>query len=423
MGAERPRVVIVGGGFAGLSAARGLRRAEVDVTLIDRTNHHVFQPLLYQAATAAVSPGDISAPIRFLLRRQRNAKVVLATVTGIDVGRRRVSLDEGTEEAPYDYLIVASGARHSYFDRPDWEPLAPGLKSIEDALEIRNRFLSAFERAERCEDLAERRAWQTFVIVGAGPTGVELAGVMPVISRKALAPDFRRIDASDTRVILVEAGDRVLSTYPRSLSDAARRDLEELGVDVRLNTTVTNIEPGGVATNGERIPARNVFWAAGNQASGLGQMLGAPTDRAGRVKVEGDLSIAGHPEVFAVGDLAAVRHGDGLVPGVAPAANQQGAHAARCIRDDLRGRPRESFRYLNKGSLATIGRHRAVADFGWLRFSGRVAWLLWLFVHVLYLVGFRNRVSVLLQWAYAYFTFERGVRLITQTTKANRSGP
>lgn len=415
MSTSRPHVVIIGGGFAGLAAARGLRRAAVEITLIDRTNHHLFQPLLYQTATAAVSPGDISAPIRFLLRKQRNVRVLMAYVAAIDVERRVVTLDDAKGSMPYDYLIVATGARHSYFGHPEWERLAPGLKSIEDALEIRNRFLTAFEKAERCDDLDERRAWQTFVMVGAGPTGVELAGVMPTIARKALAPDFRRIDMADTRVILVEAGDRVLSTYPPSLSAAAQADLEELGVEVHLNTMVTSIDSDGVTMGDERILTRNVFWAAGNQASALGATLGAPTDASGRVLVEPDLSIAGHPEVFAIGDIAAVKQGDEWVPGVAPAANQQGAHAARNILDDLRRRSRRSFRYANKGNLATIGRNRAVADFGWLRFSGRPAWWLWLFVHILYLVGFRNRVSVLLQWAYAYFTFERGVRLITKS--------
>ncbi len=417
---RRPHVVILGGGFAGLSAARSLKRADVRVTLVDRSNHHVFQPLLYQAATAAVSPGDITAPIRFLLRKQRNARVLMASAESIDVERKCVRLDRG-DDLQYDYLIVATGARHAYFGRDEWEEHAPGLKSIEDALEIRNRFLAAFEEAERCDDEAERRAWLTFVIVGGGPTGVELAGVMPVIARKALAGDYRAIDASATRVILVEGQDRILTAYPDALSARARRDLEELGVEVRTGARVTAIEHDRVHIGDETIPCRNVFWAAGNQASFLGKKLGVETDRAGRVPVESDLSVPGHPEVFAVGDLAAVKWGDKLVPGVAPAANQQGKHAARGILADLAGRARKPFRYLDKGNLATIGRNRAIADFGWLRVRGRLAWFLWLFVHILYLVGFRNRLSVLLQWAYAYFTFQRGVRLITQVEK--REGP
>ncbi|ANM30157.1 pyridine nucleotide-disulfide oxidoreductase [Acidobacteria bacterium Mor1] len=413
---KRPHVVILGGGFAGLSAARTLKRADVRITLVDRSNHHVFQPLLYQAATAAVSPGDITAPIRFLLRKQRNARVLMASAESIDVEGKCVRLDRG-DDLHYDYLIVATGARHAYFGRDEWEEHAPGLKSIEDALEIRNRFLAAFEEAERCDDEAERRAWLTFVIVGAGPTGVELAGVMPVIARKALAGDYRAIDAAGTRVILVEGLDRVLTAYPESLSARAKRDLEELGVQVRTGARVTAIEEDCVHIGDERIPCRNVFWAAGNQASSLGKKLGVETDRAGRVPVEPDLSVPGHSEVFAVGDLAAVKWGDKLVPGVAPAANQQGKHAARGILADLAGRARKPFRYLDKGNLATIGRNRAIADFGWLRVRGRLAWFLWLFVHILYLVGFRNRLSVLLQWAYAYFTFQRGVRLITQVEK------
>lgn len=411
---DRKRVLILGGGFAGLTAARALKRAAVRVTLVDRANHHVFQPLLYQAATAAVSPADITAPIRWLLRKQRNTRVLLGEACTIDVEARTVRLAEPEQTLSYDYLIMATGARHSYFGNPEWEELAPGLKSVEDALEIRNRFLSAFERAERTRDAAERRALQTFVVVGAGPTGAELAGVLPVIARKALAPDFREIDAADTRVILLEAGERVLPAFPERLSSRARRDLEDLGVEVRTGAQVTGVDQRGVLVGEERIEARTVFWAAGNEASSLARDLGVELDRAGRVLVEPDLSVPGHPEVFVVGDLAAVGQNGGFVPWVAPAANQQGGHAAHNILRDLRGEPRRRFRYRDKGNLATIGRNRAIADFGWLRITGTPAWFLWLFVHVLYLVGFRNRASVLLQWAYAYFTYQRGVRLITR---------
>ena len=413
------KVVILGGGFAGLAAARALRRARVEITLVDRTNHHVFQPLLYQAATAAVSPADITAPIRWLLRKQGNTRVLLGEASEIDVERRTVRLADPEEVLAYDHLVVATGARHSYFDHPDWEALAPGLKSIEDALESRNRFLSAFERAERTRDPAERRALQTFVVVGGGPTGVELAGVLPVIARKALAPDFRAIDPSDTRVILVEGGERVLPAFPERLSSRARRDLEELGVEVRTKALVTRIDDRGIWIDDERVEARTVFWAAGNEASPVARTVGAPLDHAGRVLVEPDLSIPNHPEVFVVGDLAALRQNGGFVPWVAPAANQQGKHAASSILRDLAGKPRRPFRYRDKGNLATIGRHRAVADFGWLKMTGTAAWFLWLFVHILYLVGFRNRLSVLLQWAYAYFTYQRGVRLITSTRRGS----
>lgn len=413
-GSSSPRVVIIGGGFGGLSAARTLRRAAVEVILIDRTNHHVFQPLLYQTATAAVSPGDITAPIRWILRKQKNTMVLLAEAEEIDLERRVVRLDVEPHELPYDYLIIAAGARHSYFGHTEWESLAPGLKTVQDALEIRNRFLGAFERAERCRDPEVRREWQTFVVVGGGPTGVELAGVMPVIARKALAPDFRNIDTRETRVILLEAGLRVLPTFPRSLSESAHRYLERLGVEVRTGSLVTRIEPHAVYVGEELIRARTVFWAAGNEASPLGRTLRVPLDKAGRVLVESDLSIPGHRELFVVGDLAALEDDGDFVPWIAPAANQQGTHAARNILRDVRGRSRRPFRYRDKGTLAIIGRHKAIANFPWLRISGSAAWFLWLFIHILYLAGFRNRLSVLLQWAYAYFTYQRGVRLITR---------
>lgn len=410
------RVVIIGGGFGGLSAARGLARADVDVLLIDRTNHHLFQPLLYQVATSALAPSDITAPIRWILRRQKNAATLLGDVTRIDRRARVVHVAGESEPVPYDYLVVASGARHAYFSHPEWESCAPGLKSIEDARLIRKRFLLAFERAEWEDDPAARAAWLTFVIVGGGPTGVELAGVMPEMCRRAFRPDFRRIDTASVRVMLVEGGPRLLPTFPEPLSVRARLDLEQLGVEVRLDTLVTGIDGDGVVLGADRVRARSVFWAAGNTASPLARSLDVPLDAAGRVIAEPDLSLPGDARVFVVGDIAAVRQGDGgLVPGVAPAANQMGRHAAANILARMAGRASRPFRYVNKGDLATIGRHRAVASFGGgrLRFGGYFAWFLWLFIHIMYLVGFRNRFSVLLQWAYNYLFFERGVRLIT----------
>ena len=414
----RPHVVIIGGGFAGLTAARSLAKADVRITLIDRANHHLFQPLLYQVATAVLNPADITVPIRWMLRHQANATVIMAEVDAINVADQTLSLDGGTTAVDWDYLLIASGARHAYFGHPEWEANAPGLKSIEDALELRRRFLLSFEAAERASAVGERDALLTFVIVGAGPTGVELAGMIPEITRHALKHDFRRIDPSTARVILLEGGARVLSQFPERLSDRARRDLEELGVEVRLNTAVTSVDDDGVTlASGERILAHTVFWGAGNQASPLAKQLGVPLDRAGRVIVESDLSVPGHDNVFAIGDIASVLTLDGTpVPSVAPAANQMGEHAARGILNDLRGASRTPFAYVNKGDLATIGRHRAVASIGSVRLEGHIAWLAWLFVHILYLAGFRNRITVFVQWAYQYFTYQRGVRLITGTT-------
>jgi len=411
---SRPHVVIIGGGFGGLHAARRLRKAPVDVTVVDRTNRHLFQPLLYQVATATLTPSDIAVPIRWLLRRQARTEVLLGEVQEVDVERRVVRLDGGARELAYDYLVVATGARHSYFGHDEWEMLAPGLKSLEDALEIRRRFLLSFELAEKCDDPEERRALQTFVVVGAGPTGVELAGILPTIAREAFREDFRRIDTRDTRVVLLEGGPRVLAAFPPELSERALRDLEKLRVEVRVNSVVTRIDADAAWVGDERIATRNVFWAAGNAASPLVRTLGVETDRAGRAIVGPDLSIPGHPEVFVIGDAAAAKQADGTpVPGVAPAAMQMGRATGDNIRRSVAGEARRPFHYVNKGDLATIGRHKAVARFGGLRLGGTIAWLMWLFVHLLYLVGFRNRLSVLMSWAYSYFTYERGVRLIT----------
>ncbi|MGH7484177.1 MAG: NAD(P)/FAD-dependent oxidoreductase, partial [bacterium] len=369
----RPRVIIVGGGFGGLAAARALRTANVDVTLIDRTNHFIFQPLLYQVATAALAPSDITAPIRWILRHQRNAEVFMAEVREVDPGRRVVKVDAAMREIAYDYLIVATGSRHAYFGHNEWEPYAPGLKAIEDASEIRRRFLLAFENAEKSTDPVEQQEYLTFVIVGGGPTGVELAGAFPFIARKALAPDFRRIDTRKTRVILVEAGARILPTFPEQLAAHAARDLADLGVEVRVNSFVTNVEADGVRVGAETIRARNAFWAAGNLASPVGKFLDAPLDRAGRIQVKPDLSVPDHPEVFAIGDLAALTQDGRPVPGVGPAAIQEGKSAAKNIRRDLKGKARKDFRYWNKGDLAVIGRSRAIADLGWIRFTGLFA--------------------------------------------------
>jgi NADH dehydrogenase len=420
----RPRVVIIGGGFGGLHAARALRDVPVDITLVDRTNHHLFQPLLYQVANTSLAPSDIAAPIRWILRRQRNVTVLLGDVTGIDTSARLVHVGDHPEPLAYDALVVATGARHAYFGHDAWEQFAPGLKTMEDALELRCRMLLAFERAEWTDDAAERQALTTFVIVGGGPTGVELAGTIPEFARAALRPDFRRFDAGAVRVILVEGGPRLLSTFPERISAVAKRDLEALGVEVRLNALVTNVDGQGVTIAGEPLPARTVFWAAGNSASPLGAALGAPLDRAGRVLVEPDLSVPGHPDVFVIGDLAAIKwHENEWVPGVAPAAMQMGDAAGWNVAQHLRGGPTRPFRYLNKGEMATIGRNKAVAVFA-RRFAltGRPAWFFWLFVHIMFLIGFRNRISVMLQWAYAYLTFQRGVRLVTEAEHAASGG-
>ncbi|HTB71835.1 MAG TPA: NAD(P)/FAD-dependent oxidoreductase [Polyangiaceae bacterium] len=408
---DAPRVVIVGGGFGGLNAARELARARVDVTLVDRRNHHLFQPLLYQVATAALNPSDIAMPIRRILRGQRNAEVLLAEARSVDLAAKEVLLDEGT--APYDYLIVATGARHSYFGHEAWSQFAPGLKSIGDALEIRRRILSAFEFAEREKDASLRDAWLTFVIVGAGPTGVELSGALCEIAQHALARDFRHINPAQARVILLEGSDRVLPPYTPALSEKARKQLARLGVDVRTGQKVTGIDGEGVIVGSERIATRTVLWAAGVAGSGFGRALGVPLDRAGRVPVRPDLSIAGHPEVFVVGDLASLVQDGVPVPAVAPAAMQEAKHAARNVLRAIRGEPTLPFRYKDKGSLATIGRSAAVADLGKVKLSGPLAWLAWLTLHLLFLVGFRNRLIVLFQWAWSFVSYDRGARLIT----------
>jgi NADH dehydrogenase len=419
---HRPKVVIIGGGFGGLYAARALRDAAVDVTVIDRTNHHVFQPLLYQVATATLAPSDIAAPIRWLLRSQKNTEVLLCEAREIVPTARIVRCDDGLE-LNYDFLIVAAGARHSYFGHSEWEPRAPGLKSVEDAIELRGRWLLAFERAERATDPTERENNLTFIIIGGGPTGVELAGMLPTIARFALPKDFRRIDTASARIILIEGGPRLLPTFPEDLSARAERDLIELGVEVRTNARVTNVGDDYVEIGSERINARTILWAAGNAASSLGVSLGARQDRMGRVQVNDDLSIDGRPEVFVVGDMAILESDGKPVPGVAPAAMQSGRTAARNILHTVRGEGRERFRYFNKGDLATIGRYRAVGVLAGRHLSGALAWWTWLLVHIMYLAGFRNRVSVLIEWGYSFFTYQRGARLITADTPPPESRP
>ncbi len=407
----RPHVVILGAGFGGLYAAKALRRAPVRVTLIDRRNHHCFQPLLYQVATAGLSAIDIGEPIRRILRRQRNVTVLMAEVERLQVDRRRVVL-VGEEPVSYDYLIVATGASHSYFGHDDWAEHAPGLKSIEDALVIRRKLLLAFERAEMEPDAELRRAWLTFVLIGAGPTGAELAGALAELARHTLALDFRRFDPAEARILLLEGAARVLPTYPPVLSEKAHRQLEKLGVEVRLGELVTGIDEEGVWIGEERIPARTVLWAAGVAASRLGETLGAPLDRAGRVRVTPELNLPDHPELFVVGDLAGLEQDGRPVPGVAPAAIQQGRRAAGNIVRAIQGKPHRPFRYVDRGSMATLGRKAAVAVIGRLRLSGLMAWLAWLFVHIVLLIGFRNRLVVLFEWTKAYLTYGRSARLI-----------
>jgi NADH dehydrogenase len=404
-----PRVVILGCGFGGLWAAQGLRKAPVDVTVLDRTNHHLFSPLLYQVATAGLSAPAIAAPIRHVLAKQRNTTVLMGEVASIEPVGKNVVLDDGAR-LDYDYLIVATGSTHSYFGNDAWAPYAPGLKTLEDAFEIRSRILLAFERAERELDAAKRASWLTFVVVGAGATGVELAGTLAEIARHTLKGEFRRFDPRSARVILVEAANRVLPPYPPVLSEKARRQLERLGVTVLLEKRITGVDGEGVSMDEERIAARTVLWAAGVASSPLGRSLGAPLDRAGRVQVEPDLSVPGHPEIFVVGDLATVKG----VPGIAPAAKQMGRHAALNLVNTLKGKPRAAFHYRDYGQLATIGRNAAVAYFGRVKLSGYPAWLVWLIAHIYFLINFRNRIVVMLDWAWAYWTFNRYARVITK---------
>ncbi len=410
--AVRPRLVVIGGGFAGLWAVRALERAAVDIVLLDRHNHHTFQPLLYQVATAGLAAPSIAAPLRQILRTQANVTIGLGEVTRIDANARRVYL--GEESLDYDYLLVATGVSHAYFGHDDWAPHAPGLKTLDDALAIRARILTAFERAERSRDPAEVQALLTFVIVGAGPTGVELAGTLAEIARHTLRGEFRRIDTATARVVLVEAGPRVLPAFPAELSASAQRQLERLGVTVRTGTPITQVDERGVHIGSEPLAARTVLWAAGVTASPLARTLGVPLDRSGRVPVESDLSVPGHPEVFVAGDLAAVTSEAGPVPGIAPAAKQMGRHVAQVIAARLHGRPPPAFRYRHHGLLATIGRMAAVVDLGRLRFSGLLAWWFWLAAHIYFLIGFRNRLVVLIDWAGAYWTYQRGARIVTR---------
>jgi NADH:ubiquinone reductase (H+-translocating) len=414
-----PRVVIVGAGFGGLEAAKHLAGKPAYVTVIDRTNYHLFQPLLYQVATAALSPADIAAPIRGILGKYKNIEVILAEVQSVDAAKHMVQTME--RAIPYDYLILATGARHSYFGHDQWEKLAPGLKSLEDAVEIRRRILLAFEFAEKTTDPEARAAAMNFVIIGGGPTGVEMAGAIAEIARETLAKDFRHIDPSTARVILIEGEKRVLSAYPEDLSASALKQLQELGVEVMTGVHAENLTEKGLEVAGKFIPCRVKIWAAGNAASAVGKTLGVPVDRAGRVVVQPDLTVPGHPEIQVIGDLANLTAKDGKpLPGVSPVAIQQGRHAAKNILHLIEGAEPQRFYYWDKGSMATIGRNRAVADLNFIHFSGLPAWLAWLFIHVLYLVGFRNRIAVLFQWAWAYLTFNKGARLITRNFQAEQ---
>jgi NADH dehydrogenase len=419
---SKPHVVIVGAGFGGLEAAKKLACEDVRVTVIDRTNYHLFQPLLYQVATAALSPADIAAPVRAILSRCKNVEVILAEVQSVDVEAKKVkTLDL---EIDYDYLILATGARHSYFGHNEWEKLAPGLKSLEDAIELRRRILMAFEYAEEITDEAARRAAMNFVLIGGGPTGVEMAGAIAEISRHTLARDFRHIDPSQARVILIEGEPRLLAAYPPDLSESARKQLVALGVEVRTSTRATSLTEAGVQIGDEFIPCRVKIWAAGNNASFVGKTLGAPADRVGRVIVNDDLTIPGHPEVQVIGDLANFPHQTGQpLPGISPVAMQQGRHAARNVLAMAQGRKPRRFRYWDKGTMATIGRNKAVADLKFVHLSGLPAWLAWLFIHIIFLVGFRNRLLVLFQWAWAYLTFDKGARLITRNFQSEQRPP
>jgi len=407
---QLPRVLIIGGGFGGLWAARALARAQVEVLLVDRSNHHLFQPLLYQVATAGLSAPAIAAPLRHILRRQKNVTVLLGEVSAIDREAKTITLDD--ESIGFDYLIVASGATHAYFGHDQWAEHAPGLKTLDDALKIRKQILLAFERAEREPDARKRAAWLTFAVVGAGPTGVELAGTLAEIARHTLKREFRRIDPTKARILLLEAGKRVLSSFPEDLSERAAEQLKRLGVEIRTGQPVAAIDADGVVLGSERIESKTVLWAAGVAASPLGALLAAPLDRAGRVKVDADLRVPASDSVFVVGDLATVAYRGGTVPGVAPAAKQMGAHAARQILRVLAQQPTRPFRYRDFGNLATIGRMAAVVHLGPLKLSGVLAWWFWLGAHIFFLIGFRNRLMVLTDWAWAWFTYQRTARIV-----------
>ena len=420
--ATRPRIVIIGAGFGGLSVATRLGDAEADIAVIDRHNHHLFQPLLYQVATAALSPADIAAPIRSILGGQRNTRVMLGTVTSIDPWQRVVHA--GEQRVPYDYLVVATGARESYFGHDEWAATTLGLKDIEDGRAMRQRILLAFEHAEDNEDAAERRRLMTFVIIGGGPTGVELAGALAELSRATLARDFRRIDPTATRIVLIEAGPRILPSFPPKLSAVAAHALTRLGVELRLGTAVTDCDSEGVRLGDERIESRAVIWAAGVRASPAAEWLGLTTGRDGRVAVGADLSLPEHPEIFVIGDTASAAGPDGRpLPGVATVAKQQGKYIARAITARLAGKTAPPFRYRDLGNLATIGRREAVADFGWLRLSGRLGWLLWSAAHIYFLIGFRNRVVVGAEWLWSYLTYQRGARLILDSEHGSKTEP
>jgi NADH dehydrogenase len=412
--AALPQVVIIGGGFAGLAAARRLRRVRCQVTIVDRHNHHVFQPLLYQVATAALSPGDIASPIRWILRRQDRLRVLLANVERVDAAARQVILDRG-RQLPYDFLIVCAGVTHSYFGHDEWSRVAPGLKTLDDALALRRRMLLAFEEAELEPSAERQRFLLTFVIIGGGPTGVELAGALAEIARHSLRREFDAADPSSARIILAEAGPSIVPSFPEKLRESARRSLERLGVDVRTGTPVTSVTDGAVYIGDERVEAHTVMWAAGVAAETVSRDLSTDLDRAGRVIVNPDLSVPGRPEIFVAGDLASFSHQTGKpLPGVAQVAKQEGARAAANVARLIDGQPTRPFHYFDPGNMATIGRNSAIADFGFLRVSGYLGWLLWLFVHILFLIGFRSRLSVMLQWAVAYLTYQRSVRLITR---------
>jgi NADH dehydrogenase len=418
----KPRVVIVGAGFGGLEAAKKLACENVRVTVIDRTNYYLFQPLLYQVATAALSPADIAAPIRAVLSKCSNVEVILAEVEAVDIEAKKVKTVDS--EIDYDYLILSTGARHSYFGHNEWEKLAPGLKSLEDAIELRRRILLAFEYAEKSTDEAARRAAMNFVVIGGGPTGVEMAGAIAEISRHTLAKDFRHIDPSEARVILIEGDTRLLAAYPEDLSESARKQLMDLGVEVRTSTRATNLTEAGVQVGNEFIPCRVKIWAAGNNASFVGKTLDASLDRIGRVIVNDDLTVPGHAEIQVIGDLGNFSHQTGEpLPGISPVAMQQGRHAARNLLAMIKGGKPRPFRYWDKGTMATIGRNKAVADLKFVHLKGRLAWLAWLFVHIVFLVGFRNRLLVFIQWAWAYFTFDKGARLITRNFQSEQRPP